>query len=411
MLNPPAAIDRLRTLPAGARVIGIVAATPGAWVVGGAARDAQLGREAREFDVLLEGDPAPFLKALGGDIVSHERFGTATATLPETTAAGTPVTVDVARARTERYAAPGALPEVTFATVAEDLARRDVTVNAIALRPDAAGGPPAVLGADGALEDLEAGVLRVLHDRSFVDDPTRVWRVARYAARLGFTVDPGTAALAARADPGTVSGPRLGSELRLALREPDPLAALRAAAALNDRLLVPGLDLDPPRLPATLALLPPGTRTDLVILAACARGADAAALVRWLTDMDFGSAELDIVAAGSRASTHGPLQRAQTAAQIARAARGVPLEVVALAGGDQARRWIDELRHVRLQITGEDLLAAGVPQGPEVGRRLQAALDARLDGRIAEGREAELAVALAGPQPPGPAPRPRGAAR
>lgn len=400
MLSSPTAIERLRRLPGGARVLDLVAATPGAWVVGGAARDALLGRDAREIDLVLEGDPAPFLEALGGTVVAHERFGTATVTLSQTAAGGTPVTVDVARARTERYAVPGALPDVSFATVAQDLARRDVTVNAIALRPGAEGGAPQMLAADRALQDLEAGVLRVLHDGSFVDDPTRVWRVARYAARLGFTVDPATAALAARADPGTVSGPRLGSELRLALREPDPLAALRAAAALNDRLLVPGLDLDPPRLPATLALLPPGSRADLVVLAACARGTDAAALVAWLTDLGFGSAELDIVAAGSRASTYGPLRNAHTAAQIARAARGVPLEVVALAGGEQARRWIDELRHVHLQITGEDLLAAGVPQGPEIGRRLQAALDARLDGELEPGRAAELAAALEAPVPP-----------
>jgi tRNA nucleotidyltransferase (CCA-adding enzyme) len=72
----------------------------------------------------------------------------------------------------------------------------------------------------------------------------------------------------------------------------------------------------------------------------------------------------------------------------------VPVEVVALAGGENARRWIEELRHVRLEITGDDLLAAGVPQGPEVGRRLQAALDRKLDGEIA-GREQELAAALA----------------
>lgn len=384
MLSPAAAIDRLRRLPAGPRVLDLVAAEPAAWVVGGAARDALLDRDARELDLVVDGDPAPLIAALGGRPVTHERFGTATVTLPEG------VTVDVVRARAETYAHPGALPDVVPATLAEDLARRDVTVNAIALRPDGT-----VAAVAGALDDLSAGVLRVLHDASFADDPTRLWRIARYAARLGFAVEPHTAALAAAADPSTVSGGRLGTELRLALREPDPLAALRAAVALHPGLLPAAVDLAPSRLDTALALLPDGARADLVVLAACCAPVDAAALVAWLTDMAFTAAERDIVAAGSRASTYTPLHAASTPAQIARAARGAPLEVVALAGGDGARRWISELRHVRLQIGGEDLLAAGVAAGPELGRRLRAALDARLDGTIAPGREAELAAALA----------------
>ncbi len=100
-----------------------------------------------------------------------------------------------------------------------------MTVNAIAVR--LADGE--VRAWPGALDDLRDGVLRVLHERSFIDDPTRVWRVARYAARLGFSVDPGTAALAAVAGPGEVSGERLGYELRLALNEPDPVRSARAA--------------------------------------------------------------------------------------------------------------------------------------------------------------------------------------
>ncbi len=130
-------------------------------------------------------------------------------------------------------------------------------------------------------------------------------------------------------------------------------------------------------------------------LAACCAAVDAATLVDWLTVQGFSAAELSIVAAGSRASTYMPLHAAQTDSQIARAARGAPPEVVALAGGPQAERWLDELRHVRLQITGEDLKAAGVPEGPAVGRALAHVLDARLDGTLAPGREAELAAALA----------------
>lgn len=295
---------------------------------------------------------------------------------------------DLARARAESYAHPGALPEVRPAPLREDLERRDVTINAIALGHDGT-----LTAVDGALDDLRAGVLRVLHDGSFVDDPTRVWRVARYAARLGFTVDPDTRALAAQADPATVSGDRLGAELRLALREPDPPAALEAVRDLNPAYLPAELDPRPRGLPDALALLPDDGRPDLLTLAAATAGMDVRALLRWLDDMGFTAAERDLVAAASRASTGAPLRAAHTNAEIARAARGAPVEAVALAGGENARRWLDDLRHVGLEIDGHDLLAAGIPEGPELGARLQRALDRKLDGDVS-GREAELAAAL-----------------
>ena len=237
-------------------------------------------------------------------------------------------------------------------------------------------------------------MLRVLHDASFVDDPTRVWRVARYAARLGFDVDDHTRALAAAADPATVSGDRLGAELRLALDEPDPLAALQSVAALNPAYLPEGFDPRPRALAAALELLPGDGRRDLLTLAACTAGMDARALLAWLDDMGFVAPDRDRVAAASRYSTGAPLRAARTNAEIARAARGAPVEAVALAGGDNARRWITDLRGVGLEINGDDLLAAGVPQGPEIGARLQRTLDRKLDGEIA-GREQELATALA----------------
>jgi tRNA nucleotidyltransferase (CCA-adding enzyme) len=397
VLPPTEALHRLQGLDGGPFVLAQVAATPGAWVVGGAVRDALLGRPARELDIVVDGDTGPLLDALGGSRVTHERFGTATVTLDAATpgVTGPGVTVDVARARSETYGAPGALPEVRAATVAEDLNRRDVSVNAIALRPGPRGAGPALLAVDGALNDLRDGVLRVLHDRSFTDDPTRLWRVARYAARLGFAVEEHTAALARRADPRTVTGPRLGSEVRLALREPDPCAALAGGHALNERLMPPGVETAPRRLAAALALLDGEGRADLVTLAACCAGVDAGTLVTWLDTLGFSSTEREIVAAGSRASTYGPLLRAHTDSEIARAARGAPPEVVALAGGPQAERWLRELRHVRLQISGADLKAAGVPEGPLLGRALAEVLDARLDGDLAPGRAAELEAALA----------------
>lgn len=387
-MRPPAEIlERLRADPAAAEILDALRDVPGTWVVGGAVRDVLLGRTPRELDVVVEGDAAPAVAALGGTAVQHDRFGTATVRRP-----GGGPTVDVVRARAERYAAPGALPDVRPGTLDEDLARRDVTVNTFALR--VGGGRPELRAVPRAADDLGAGILRVLHDGSFRDDPTRLWRVARYQARLGFAPDPHTRALAREADPGTVSGPRLGNELRLALREPDPLAVLRAAHDLHAGLLPAGFDLDPAGLEEALRLLPPDGRRDLVVLGACARRVDAATLVAWLDELAFPAPDRAAIAAGSREVVGSPLRAARTDVEIARAARGVPLEVVALAGGANARRWIDDLRHVRLELTGTDLLEAGVPQGPDVGAGLTAALDARIEGR-ARGRDEELAVALA----------------
>jgi tRNA nucleotidyltransferase (CCA-adding enzyme) len=383
MRSPAAALDALRADPCGALLLRAFHAGDRVHLVGGAVRDLLLVRPPRELDIVVEGDVDAAAARLGGEVTAHDRFGTARVRAGE-------CAFDLVRARAESYAYPGALPDVRPATLREDLRRRDVTVNAIALGLDGA-----LVAVNGGLDDLRAGLLRVLHDASFVDDPTRVWRVARYAARLGFTVEEHTRALAAAADPSTVSGDRLGAELRLALREPDPPAALEAVRDLNPAYLPDGFETRPRALPAALELLPEEGREDLLTLAACTAGMDVRALLTWLDDMGFTAGERDLVAAASRAATGAPLHAARTNAEVARAARGAPVEAVALAGGENARRWLDDLRHVRLEIDGHDLLAAGIPEGPEIGARLQRTLDRKLDGEV-NGREEELAAALAG---------------
>jgi tRNA nucleotidyltransferase (CCA-adding enzyme) len=390
-MTPAATIDgqavlaRVPALAGGAPLLAAArqAALP-AYLVGGAVRDIALGAAPRELDVAVDGDPSALVAALGGAATVHDRFGTACVDLDDGAA------VDVARTRSETYSAPGALPDVAPAPIDDDLRRRDATVNAIAV--DLRDGT--LHAAPGALDDLAAGTLRVLHDRSFVDDPTRLWRFARYAVRLGFTVDKHTRALAAGADPSTVSGPRLGAELRLALREPDPVATLRAAGELNARLLPRGFA--PADGADALALLDGEGRADLVVLAASTVGMDVSELLAWLNDLAFTAEDRDLVAVASRASTGTPLRAARTPSQIARAARGAPVEAVALAGGDNARRWLHELRRVALHIDGRDLLAAGIAEGPEIGARLQRTLDRVLDGEISGTRDAELAAALGG---------------
>jgi tRNA nucleotidyltransferase (CCA-adding enzyme) len=386
--TPDETLAALRALPAAGRLLATVAPDDDAWLVGGAVRDLLLGRTPRELDVAVVGAPDDLAARLGTVVQRHERFGT----LEVATDQG--VRHDLARARRETYTRPGALPAVEpVGRIEDDLPRRDVSVNAIALRlPD---GP--LVEVPGARDDLASGLLRVLHDRSYVDDPTRVWRTARYAARLGFVVEPATRALAGAADPFAISGPRHGAELRLALGEPDPGAVFSVLQGLNRRFLPPGFEPAPRGLPDALALLPAGGRADLVRLAASCAGASLEHLLPWLTDMGFSSAEIDVVGAGSRAATLSPLTAARRPSEIHRAAAGAPPEVVALAGGPNAEAWFAGLRDVALTIDGHDLAAAGVPAGPEIGAALRRALEAKLDGRLdpsRDPREAEIAAAL-----------------
>ncbi len=382
-------LEQLSALPCGRRLLTAVGAMQGVYLVGGAVRDLLLGRVPSELDVVVEGDVAQLAAALGDDGSTHERFGTATIRLGD-------CRWDLAASRAEQYARPGALPDVRPAPIAEDLLRRDVTINAIAL--DLASGE--LRAVEHAFEDLASRSLRVLHDDSFRDDPTRLWRLARYRARLGFELEEHTAQLARTAVMGgvaeRVSGARIGNELRLALVEPDPVAALESAVALG---LAPWLRPDRARTEAALARLPDGEgRRDLVVLAA-ALTEDADDADQRLAGLEFTAAERALLRAGASARVLALFMNgARRPSDLARHLRRLPVEAVVLAAADgaaePARRWLHELRHVTLAIDGDDLLAAGVPRGPQIGRRLAAVLDLRLDGELDDDSASQLHVAL-----------------
>jgi tRNA nucleotidyltransferase (CCA-adding enzyme) len=408
---------RLRELPGGRELIDLARGRTDIALVGGAVRDLMLGRTPRELDVVVEraSSPGPAALLLARELAArlpcptkideHERFGTALL-------AWDGARVDVAGARQERYPAPGALPEVQPAGLDEDLLRRDFTVNAIAVTLGSTR-PGEVRAPLGALEDLRAGRLRVLHDASFIDDPTRLLRLARYAARLGFQIEPHTSELASRALIAgaleTISGARIGAELRLALSEPDAIAALAEIdklgllSALHSRLR-----FDRGCIERSLALLPDDGRPGLLTMAALTlpltlRADDARTeTVALLDRLEFIAPDRDriVAAATAVARLTEALPAAVRPSRLRAAVEGIPPEGIALAGGvsrssaGPARRWLTELRNIDLSITGEDLLAAGVAQGPEVGHRLDAALDRKLDGDLADGRDAELAAAL-----------------
>jgi tRNA nucleotidyltransferase (CCA-adding enzyme) len=373
------------------------------YLVGGAVRDALLGVASVDLDLAIDGPVESLAAALGGEMRTHDRFDTATVKVGE-------LTYDLARTRSEMYAAPGALPTVAPGPIEVDLGRRDFTVNALALSLNGERSGE-LIAFDGALDDLRARRLRVLHPASFVDDPTRLFRLVRYAARLGFEIEPGTRALAVVAIAGgalsTLSGARVGNELRLLAAESDPVSALASLSPLGlDRALDPqfGLD-DSPLASRALALLPAEGRPDLLALAAASTEVAEERLRALLDEWAFSAADRDvIVIAATRAEKLSlRLEMAGQPSEIdfAVSRAGAGLETVALAGAigptAAAREWLAELRLKRLSITGDELIAAGVAPGPALGTGLAAARAAMLDGEAGDAAS-QLAVALAAAQ-------------
>jgi tRNA nucleotidyltransferase (CCA-adding enzyme) len=420
-------LERLRELPGGPQLLELAAARSDVELVGGATRDLLLGITPRELDVIVADDASSFAAALAPRVgvpgmaeldgrsstTLHERFGTAVVSWEGGR-------VDIAARRAESYPAPGALPDVIVGTPEQDLLRRDFSVNAIAV---SLGGPRRgeLRSAPHALEDLAAARLRVLHERSFLDDPTRLLRLARYRARLRFEPEERTAMLAREAlrsgALASVSGARVGAELRLALTEADPVPALRALEELGVlKAIDKHLQLHEPLARASLTLLGDDGHASALLLA-CLLASIAVRKRRHperelralLDELEFPAAERD---RALKTVLLAPVEleqlaEAQSPSQIDAAVRSGPLEAVALAGAladgqhmrdaaAAARRWLNELRHVRLSISGEDLLAAGLVPGPEIGRRLDLVLARKLDGELADGPDAELSAALEG---------------
>jgi tRNA nucleotidyltransferase (CCA-adding enzyme) len=412
-------LERVRRLPGGPELLDVAKEHGGSVeLVGGAVRDIMLGSRPRELDVIVDSGVEQLAGALAarlaGEVTLHERFGTAVVRAGH-------ASIDLATMRAESYPSPGALPDVRPGSPEEDLERRDFTVNAIAV---ALGGEPPgqVRSVAGALEDLAARRLRVLHDASFLDDPTRILRLVRYATRLCFEVEPHTAALAAAAVAAdalkTVSGPRLGAELRLAFAEPDPVGPL----AELDRLGVfaawePGVSFDEHVVRTALEILPEDGSTRILLAASlllelCAqldKEETELAMRGFLHDLELPAGDGDrafgAAVSASFASDH--VHCADTTVDLLELTIGTPVESLALAGavremedgpGSYGRRvveeWLSEQRHVSLEVTGDDLIAAGVPEGPEVGVRLEESYRLLLEERIEPGREAELRAAL-----------------
>jgi tRNA nucleotidyltransferase (CCA-adding enzyme) len=381
-----------------------VAGDRAVFLVGGTVRDLLLETPSFDVDLAVEGDGQALARGLarelGGRVRPHEAFGTAVVEY------GDGERVDVVTARRERYDEPAALPTVEPSTIRDDLFRRDFSINAmaVALTGERVGH---LVDPFNGRRDLEAATIRVLHDASFVDDPTRIFRALRYASRYGFELDAETARLARDAVGaglvGMLSPARLRDELVLLLEEPEADRSLGRLAELGaDRAIRPELVADATAQLLFRRLVELRDRYGLAIpswrlgLAAVAR--NVADPRPWLDGLKLRRQDAQAIAA---AVTAGPriaeqLRESRDPAEVVALAEpyaaDAPLFALALEDSSALRDYFERLREVRLEVDGADLAALGLAESPRVGEVLAELRRRKLNGEL-DGRDSELAAA------------------
>jgi len=400
------ALDLLR--PVFDAVQAVSAPFEGVYLVGGAVRDVLMGEPNFDVDIAVEGDGIALgealAEALGGRVVPHDRFGTAIVVYEGGR-------VDVATARTEFYDSPGALPTVEQASIRQDLYRRDFTINAMAasLKGEDFG---RLVDYFGGLRDLKSGVVRVLHNLSFIDDPTRIFRAIRYENRYGLAMDAHTLALARACVEmnlvGELSSARLRDELQALLSEERVADSVRRLSELGiDRAIHPHLAADEEsvrlideldRVRADNAPETPAWRLRLAVLARKLRPDE---LYEWFERLKLRRRDADRIA---DAVAVGPrLPELLAGAEEPAAVRALvephdpdgALFALALAEEpvrSRLERYFADFRDVRLEISGGDLAALGLQESPRVGAILEELLRRKLNGEL-DGRESEIEAA------------------
>lgn len=402
------------------------------YFVGGIVRDMLLGQPPTDLDMVVEGDAIELAQALkkrfGGDVRSHKRFGTAKWNLPPqfwtavaADAAGDeklPDSIDFVTARTEFYAKPTALPEVTHGSIKLDLHRRDFTINTLAVRLDGAY-LGQLLDFYGGRRDLEEGVIRVLHSLSFVDDPTRILRAARLEQRLGFVIEPRTVELLVDALPllDRVSGARIRHELELTFLEPAPIRVMNRLNQLDVfEYIYPGLTWTAET--AAVFVRVPRFVSDPVWHTALVHGSvEFIYFALWLAPLhpliQVGVMERLRVRKATREDVSACCQALETVRRLPVDARPSVVEKalrpyvprvlliarILLNGQPQAKlldKYYQEWRHVKTAVTGHTLRQMGLKPGPEYSVILDKLRAARLDGTVTDetGEQALLAELL-----------------
>ena len=382
------------------------------YLVGGVVRDLLLKRQNWDLDVTVEGDGVAFARVVadryGAGLAIFERFATARLVLPGG------IKLDIASTRRESYAKPAALPDVAPASLKEDLYRRDFTMNAMAIRLNAA--------TFGQLHDpyagqcdLKAKTIRVLHEGSFIDDPTRIFRSIRFAQRFGFRLESETTRLLKEAAETNLvqklSGPRLCNEILCLFGERDPAKLIRSLAELRLlRFLHPRLRYTK-KVQRLVGALPraliwwemrcsslPIDRP-LVYLMALLDGAEPSVVQAVVKRLMLSNEQAEKVLVSGKRLERIVGKAAQKdrlrPSELYRTWSAVPDEALvlslAMAGNqratlDRLRRrvleFVTRLRSTTSKLRGDDLLRMGLKTGPEVGALLARLLDAKLDGMI-----------------------------
>jgi tRNA nucleotidyltransferase (CCA-adding enzyme) len=383
-----------------------------AFAVGGFIRDLMLRRPNLDIDIVIEGDGIEFAKdfAKGYEarVRSYKKFGTAVVIFPDG------FKIDVATARLEYYEYPAALPTVELSSLKLDLYRRDFTINTLAveLNPESFG---QLIDYFGTQRDFKDKAIRVLHNYSFVEDPTRVFRAIRYEQRLGFRIGKHTSNLivnAVRMDlPVQLSGRRLTNELKLILSEEDPAPAIRR---MHEYKLLPFLHADVIYSPSlerllaeirsvlawyNLSFLGNGCRRWLVYLLALADNLSSEGLENFCRRMEFPpwlthwlvDGRAKSISVGQGFYRKGDLKPSE----IYRLLEGFDPEwllfIMAKTQQERTRRAISlyfrNLQEVRPALQGKDLKAMGITPGPIYRQILDRLLDGRLNGELSSREE------------------------
>ncbi len=357
------------------------------YIVGGSVRDLILGNPTKDLDLVVEGDAIALAsaaaRALGIKPTIHHAFGTATIKADS-------IRIDVATARKETYARPGALPIVSPSTIEDDLRRRDFTFNALALGLT---GPRQgrLLDPHQGISDLERRLVRILHPASFRDDATRMFRAIRYEQRLGFQIEPQTEALLKEALEdsmlSTISPDRLRRELDLMLKEESPGKTLQRAQDLD---LLKAL-FDPLGRTPAVSLLPEKSEP-LVFGAALAyrlTPTEAEAFVARL-NMTHSWAVIVQQSTDLHSIEDQLSQPDLTLPELWELLEQRPLAcikaAIALAkrplAKERLQQYINLYHRMKPTLTGDDLLALGYPTGPKVGQILRQLQTAKLEGKV-----------------------------
>ncbi len=402
------------------------------YVAGGFVRDLLLNQRTLDLDFVLEGDAINFARSLaksfGGYAHSHKQFGTAKWILDDSVAYSLslildalPASVDFVTARSETYAFPTALPTVSPADIECDLRRRDFSVNALAIQLSPLEEPWPLVDACDGIDDLKRGLIRALHEQSFVDDPTRILRALRYAERLGFTLESDSAEwmLAALPYLGRVTGQRLRNEIDLILREPRAGAILLRLQELGALMNIHSAFRIRPQLPELFkrrrTLLPPWSSAvgDMRPVPPWSSTVGDMQTPCWIALMT-GINSVEVQSLCERLALTNKLTEAITAS--ARLAERISLLDDPAIRPSQVARILDEYPDIALQanwllaadsptvqeliaayasdwrqrrqtISGDDLKAMGLAPGPRYRQLLDRLRYAWIDGEVGSAQE------------------------